>query len=122
MPKQEIWRVLLGGDYEIDYAYMWDDNSPSDEIEKHAVLSLEQIADFCDRNAEGRNNHTFCGSHRILAAFLHRKLGRAQATVLMREIAEYGGLDGMSGAGGEADAFADFGIKDCWKDWKLDNV
>jgi hypothetical protein len=39
----------------------------------------------------------------------------------MREIAEYGGLDSMSGVSTKSNAFADFGIKDCWEDWKLDD-
>jgi len=86
---------------------------------KEGDISLEALADLCDGEAESRNNHEYVGAHRILAALFHQKLGREQATSLMREIAEYGGLDGMTGAGGEDDAFADFGIKDCWRDWSL---
>lgn len=100
-------------DYANSYSTRWDN------IDKNPVLSLEEIADFSDREAEGRNNGTYVGTHRILAALLHRKLGRVHATEIMREIAEYGGLDGMSGVGGEDDAFGDFGIKDDGEEWKL---
>lgn len=84
--------------------------------------TLEELADFCDANAESRNNHDFVGSHRILAAILHKKVGRKTATAIMQEIAELGGLDGASGhwwGDGREAAFGDFGIKDCWGDWSL---
>lgn len=67
-----------------------------------------------------RNNHAFIGSHRVLAALLHARLGRGQATTIFREIAEQGGLDGMAGVGrGGPDSFSDFGIRDCPHDWAL---
>lgn len=119
MPKKALWRYL-GDDFDepqLDYAASWVGRW--DNVDKNPVLSLEEIADFCDIQAEARNGHAFVGAHRILAALLHRKLGREQATEIMKEIAEYGGLDGMSGCGGEPDAFANFGIKGCWHDWKL---
>ena|SRR5687767_2602305 len=81
--------------------------------------TLEQLADLCDGDAESSNNHSFVGAHRVLAALLHQQLGREQATRILFEIASHGGLDGMAGIGGKNDAFADFGIKDCWADWKL---
>lgn len=119
MPKKAIWRYL-GDEFDephLDYA--WSGSSRWDDIDKSPELTLEEIADFSDIEAESRNNHAFTGAHRILAALLHRKLGREKATEIMREIAEYGGLDGMSGCGGEPDAFADFGIKEYDEDWKL---
>lgn len=110
MPKKAIWRYL-GDDFEEPHLdYEWSDSSAWDDIDKSPELTLEEIADFSDTEAESRNNHAFVGTHRILTALLHTKLGREQATAIMREIAEYGGLDGMSGCGGEPDVFGDFGI------------
>lgn len=118
MPKQELWKYIEDdGGRILGYEEEW----LTSNVDKNPALTLEEIADFSDGQAESRNNHEYCGTHRILAALLHRKLGREQATKIMREIAEYGGLDGMSGCGGEADAFADFGIEDCWKDWELED-
>jgi len=123
MPKQEIWRFTDEDDGEVTLDYALSDYVNAwENIDKSPVLTLEEIADFADREAEGRNNGTYVGAHRILAALLHRKLGREQATEIMREIAEYGGLDGMNGVGGESAAFADFGIKDDGKEWKLDET
>ncbi len=50
-----------------------------DEVNENPTLTLEEVADFCDQNAEARNNHAYVGTHRILAAVLHRKVGRDQA-------------------------------------------
>lgn len=120
MPKKAIWKVLEDHEWSLDYASTWRvEKFPDEYVDKSPALTLEEIADFSDIQAESRNNHAFIGAHRILAALLHRKLSREQATALMREIAEYGGLDGMSGCGGEPDAFADFGIKEYDEDWKL---
>lgn len=89
------------------------------------VLGLKELADFCDGNAESRNNHEFVGTHRLLAAFLNRHVGTVKATALMMDIAMRGGLDGMSGlywfnsGGQDTSAFADFGIVDCWKNYEL---
>jgi hypothetical protein len=121
MPKKEIWRFTDEDDGEVSLDYAWSYATKWDNIDKSPVLSLEEVADFSDHEAEGRNNGSYVGAHRILAALLHRKLGREQATEVMREIAEYGGLDGMSGIGGEPDAFADFGIKDDGGEWKLED-
>lgn len=119
MPRQEIWRFTDEDDGEVTLDYAKSHITRWDNVDKSPTLTLEEIADFSDMEAEGRNNHSYTGTHRILAALLHKKLGREQATEAMREIAEYGGLDGMSGIGGEPSAFADFGIKDDGEDWKL---
>lgn len=116
MPKKAIWKYIDDFDEHLDYE--WGGSNAWDTIDKNPVLTLEEIADFSDTEAEGSNNHAFIGTHRVLAALLHAKLGREKATEIMREIAEYGGLDGMSGCGGESPAFADFGIAEHGK-WRL---
>lgn len=85
------------------------------------MATLEELADLCDQNAASRNNHAFVGAHRMLAAILHQQVGRETAARLLRAVAEYGGLDYASGCGADAgeDAWGDFGLKDCWGDWKL---
>lgn len=86
-------------------------------------VSLEQLADMCDQHAESRNNHKFVGAHRMLAAILWRTVGRDEAQRVMWEVASYGGLDYASGCGTgsrpELEAWDDFGIAECWKDWQL---
>jgi hypothetical protein len=72
--------------------------------------TLEQLADFCDEQAALCRHLDVVGAHRVLAALLHRRLGRTPATRLLQEIAEYGGLDGLCGAGGGLGAFGDFNV------------
>lgn len=118
MPKLALWKYKdEDGDETIGYEEEW----LTEDADQNPSFTLEELADFSDQQAESRNNHAYVGTHRILAAVLHRMLGRKQATAIMREITEWGGLDGMSGCGGEEDAFTDFGIADCWKDWKLED-
>jgi hypothetical protein len=76
-------------------------------------MTLEDIAEFCDLNAEGRNNHSLVGLHRLIAAILYNKFGREAATETLRTIAEFGGLDEMGGA------FSELGIPEPWNEWKL---
>ncbi len=119
MPRERIFRIKeedTGGQGFLGYESEW---AEGDGVDASPTFTLEEIADFCDSNAQSRNNGEYCGTHRILAAVLHSKMGREQATMILTEIAEYGGLDGMSGVGGQADAFEDFGIQDCWHDWQL---
>ena len=122
MPKQKI--VLIGYDedgeiYRLDY-------EPGDEpiIDKNPSPTLEEIADFCDNNAEARNNHEFLGTHRLLAVMLYKRFGREIATEVMFEIAEYGGLDGASGLWwpNGTSAFADFGITEPWEEWAITGI
>src|SRR6266849_483667 len=105
MPKRTIVQVNDEEEGEApvwfaSYADEWNHKEMTEgkDIIKQPVLTLEELADFCDQEAESRNNHAYVGTHRILAALLHQKIGRAEATALMQEIAEYGGLDGMRGA------------------------
>lgn len=118
MPKQTI--VLVGDKNKPDEGYLdYMESSWADILDEHPSATLEALADMCDQGAESTNAHDYVGTHRILAALLHHRLGREQATTIMREITEYGGLDGMSGVAGKDSAFKDFGIEDCWHDWKL---
>lgn len=129
MPRQQIVKVKdaeptetwdgWGLQYADDFTGENDLIDEYDLIDEHPIYILEQVADFCDQNAESRINRDYCGTHRILAALLYQEVGHEQATKLLVAIAAYGGLDGMNGVGGEADAFEDFGIQDCWHDWKL---
>ena len=72
-------------------------------------MTLEEVADFCDQNAEGRNNHSLVGTHRLVATILYNQYGRKEATKTLRTIAERGGLDEME----------ETGVPSPWQDWKL---
>lgn len=76
-------------------------------------ITLEELANYCDLEAEQDNRSNLVGTHRLLAALLHREVGRMTAQTILLRIAEYGGLHNMG------DAFVELGIKDCWNDWKL---
>lgn len=106
-----------------DEGYEYLDYAPGDwsVVNESPPATLENLAELCDLHAESRNNYDFIGVHRILAAILFAQIGREQATIIMREIAELGGLDGASGKywhpGGSA--FDEFGIKPPWDEWSL---
>jgi hypothetical protein len=93
-----------------------DECEKYDKIVSGPEMTLEQIADFCDLNAENRNNHSTIGIHRLIATILYRKLGRNIATEILQDIAEYGGLDEMNQS---SKIFKNFGISEPWDDWKL---
>ena len=118
MPQHTIYRVSDANEREAYLSY--DNGYPFVQAVDVSTVTLEELADFCDREAESRNNFDYIGTHRILAAFLHRCLGRDTSTMLMLEIARYGGLDAMSGVGRTRSAFAEFGIQDCWYKWTLE--
>jgi hypothetical protein len=80
--------------------------------------ALELMADRLDDEAECDNFHDFVGTHRLLAALLHRELGREAATKIFRKIARMHGLQGMVGLSGKS-AFEALKIPDCWKEWSL---
>jgi hypothetical protein len=118
MNKQVICRVIDDKGFKF-LAY----HEPGEPITDFKVdpddnFTLEELADLCDEQAEQRNAHEFVGSHRLMAALLHRKTGRDKATDIMRQIAEMGGLNGMNGIGGRG-AFKEFGIAEPWKKWSL---
>ena len=82
--------------------------------------TLEELVHLCDRDAENRNAHEFCGVHRLLAGWLYQRYGRTDATSAMRQIAEFGGVHGMAGIcqhKGETDAYAELGVGKAGYDW-----
>lgn len=79
--------------------------------------SLEELVGLCDQDAESRNAHEFCGSHRLLGAVLFRQYGREAATKTMLEIARFGGLQGMTGVCSKGDAFKELGVGRAGHDW-----
>jgi hypothetical protein len=79
--------------------------------------TLEELVDLCDHDAENKNAHDFCGSHRLLGAILFRRYGRESATDTMREIALFGGLQGMSGVCSDGDAYEELGVGENGRDW-----
>lgn len=107
MPKRQIVRMsgedgLTCVDYFSEYETTVDENP---------ILTVEELADMCDQNAESRNHHGFVGVHHMLAVILNDVAGRDEATVIMRDIAEYGGLDGIK--------FGDFGMEQSFAKWEL---
>lgn len=92
---------------------------PEDKVvgEGASDASLEELVGLCDHDAESRNAHDFCGTHRLLGAVLFRKLGRDVATEIFRDIALRGGLQGMSGVCCESDSYAELGVGKCGHDW-----
>lgn len=66
---------------------MTSEGTPADDA------TLEDIAAFCDMEAESANRHGMVGVHLWLALYLQREVGREAATRILREIAERGGLD-----------------------------
>ncbi len=62
------------------------------------TATLDELAELCDHDAENCNRHDFCGVHRKLARMmLETGFNREGARLLMRDIAERGGLHGMNG-------------------------
>jgi hypothetical protein len=82
-----------------------------------ADATLEELVGLCDQDAESRNAHDFCGTHRLLGAVLFRQYGRESATKTMREIALLGGLQGMSGVCCDGDAFEELRVGEAGCDW-----
>lgn len=119
MPKKQL--VMVQEMPEDTPMLAYDDGQwlEEDIVGRNPSSTLEELADFCDGNAEARNGYDHVGCHRILAALLFNQVGRETSTRIMREIAEYGGLDGMVGVSGDTPAFKDFGIPDCWEEWEL---
>lgn len=113
MPKREVVLVVDDpGSYEATHVAYADEVKPQGKrtVIRWPILTPEQLACFCDENAENRNNHEFVGLHYLLARYLHTLLERRDVAYIMKGIAEYGGLDGMNGIGGTENAYADFGV------------
>jgi hypothetical protein len=79
-------------------------------------ITLEELANHCDMEAEQANYHDFVGVHRLLATLLYKEVGRIKAHAILLHIAEYGGLHNMHES---KQAFIELGIEDCWGDWSL---
>ena len=107
MPRRQIVRMIE------EDGSTWVDYFSKDEtiVDENPILTITELADMCDQNAESKNHHGFVGVHRMLAVIMHDVLGRGDATVVMREIAEYGGLDGLK--------FSDFGMEPSFAEWEL---
>ena len=112
MSKRKIVRFEEDGEGWFGYEDKYDiivDTNPE--------LTLKELVNLCDQNAESRNNHSFVCLHRLLAKLLIGEVGEDYAKNIMKTIAEYGGLDGMNGCGGEPSAYAEFGLKCDWGDY-----
>ncbi len=60
--------------------------------------SIDEIAELCDQDAENKNRHDFCGVHAKLAQLMLKTGFNEEAVrLLMRDIAERGGLHGLNG-------------------------
>lgn len=103
------------------YSLVWinDDGwrlSHDDEYVKRLSLetksaddaTLEDLAEFCDSEAENANYHNLVGAHEIVAAALLKAGGREKATEMMRVIAEFGGLAEITD---ESDIWKALGVK-----------
>ncbi len=118
MHKQHIVRIMDDAEPgEIGYLGYHSDFHDDERSGEDATL--EELADMCDHDAEASNRHSFVGNHRLLAALLYRYVGRQQAGVIMRDIAERGGLHGMNGQGENDSSFRDLGIPDGDAHWVL---
>ena len=117
MRKQKIIRLGTDGDNYLGYM---EEEIYEPIMDEDPILTLEELADLCDQEAESRNNHNYVGLHKLVATLLFKQLGREKATKIMQEIAEYKGLDGMKGLVYQTpSAFSDFGLKDDWTEWEL---
>lgn len=90
---------------------------PGEPVNDGGDATLEELVELCDQDAESRNAHDFCGSHRLLGGLLHRHLGRAKATEVMLDIARYGGQHGMGGVCSKGNAYADLKVGKAGTDW-----
>ena len=115
---REIVKVHYEGDSAPYYVFAspYDDES---EIVGRGTDSatLEELVDLCDRDAENRNAHDFCGVHRLLGALLYNQTGRPAATALMAWIAQRGGLQGMAGICSDGDAYGELNVGEAGRDW-----
>ena len=115
MPKRKI--VKFEEFEQPDVTFVDYENEFDKIIDKNPILSLKELVNLCDQNAESRNNHSFVCLHRLLAKLLIGEVGEDYATNIMKTIAEYGGLDGMNGCNGEPSAYDELGLKCDWGDY-----
>lgn len=94
MKKREIVRCEEDG-----CTYLTYDTTYTKPIERRVKPTLAEAVELCDHDAENRNAHDFCGVHKKLAKLIERVAGIDVADTVMREIADYGGLQGMNDIG-----------------------
>mgnify|MGYP001562636218 CR=1 FL=1 len=69
----KIVRVIDKTEDGESYSYLaYDGDMDGDIIDDNPALTIEEVANFCDRKAEARNNHDYVGIHRILAVLLYK--------------------------------------------------
>lgn len=68
----------------------------SSRIATDKDITLVELSDVLDRDAENKNNHDFVGCHFNLAMLLENQVGNSEATKIMRKIVDAGGLHGMN--------------------------
>lgn len=88
-------KELVWVDYEDGSDILIGYKDKNNKIVDGPEMTLEGIAEFCDHNAENRNNHSMVGVHQTLAEILLKQYSRDEATKTLRAIAECGGLDEM---------------------------
>lgn len=109
MAKEQIIRLTDPDDGStwIDYASDHDT-----VIDRNPVLTIVELADFCDQKAEYCNHESVVGVHRKLALLMYNVVGQDDTLAIMQSVAEYGGLGGMKYSG--------FGISsEEYKNWTL---
>lgn len=126
-PMQEtevVWIRETWPDGEVTEMLVYRDGDYNTSgIEFNRPITLKQLVNFLDEEAEQRNNHNFVGAHRILGALLMDEVGQDIALQIMKRIAAFRGLDGMSGnycgrKRENEDAFLNFGIRGPWREFE----
>ncbi len=93
-----------GGEQSAEWLELSDeDYQGTSRLARDEEVTLEAMADVLDHDAENINAHDFVGAHRGLAALLHREIGRAGATEILRFLCDLRGLHGMLGVCGRTD-------------------
>lgn len=73
-----------------------DEHTPKGQPARDTA-TIDDLAELCDQDAEDRNAHDFCGVHQALAKLMLKSgFGEEATRLLMRDIAELGGLQGMN--------------------------
>jgi len=93
-------------------------------LAKSTEITLEMLANLMDQDAENVNAHDFVASHRGLAAFLFKEIGRKKATELFLKLVNFRGLHGMTDVCGCVENLKEHEIElgvqlEDWSDWKL---
>jgi hypothetical protein len=90
-----LYRVIdqeSGTAFLIEERDVEDYEEPEYAIDRAPVLNSEELADWCDREAENANYHRMVGAHMWLSGILVKEAGEDVATKVMRAIADVGGL------------------------------